>query len=127
MTTITVEVPDEVAARITPLRDRLPDLIAQAVEELPIGQPPNAVHLSSTYPVFDEMLDFLASGPTSRQIVEHKVSPVLQERLEELLDKNREEGLTDAEQAELDAFRRVNHVMILLKARARRAAPAPLQ
>lgn len=126
MTTITVEVPDEVAARIAPLRHQLPDLITQAVTELPIGQPPNAVHLSSTYPVFNEMLDFLASGPTPQQIVEHKVSPALQERLEELLDKNRLEGLTEAEQSELDAFRRVNHVMILLKARARRAAPTPL-
>ena len=43
----------------------------------------------------------------------------MQERLEELLDKNREEGLTAAEEEEMDAYRLVNHVMILLKARAR--------
>lgn len=127
MTTITLQVPDEVAARILPLQDRLPDLLSQAVEPLPIGQQANAMHLSSAYPVFDEMISFLTSSPTPRQIVEHKVSPALQERLEELLDKNQEEGLTPMEDAELDSFRRVNHLMILLKARARQALQAPLQ
>jgi hypothetical protein len=32
-------------------------------------------------------------------------------------EKNREEGLTAAEEEEVDAYRLVNHVMILLKAR----------
>ncbi len=67
------------------------------------------------------MLDFLASGPTSQQIIEHKATPAAQARLEDLLDKNREEGLTETEAAEMNTFRQVNHVMILLKARARRA------
>jgi len=34
-----------------------------------------------------------------------------------VLEKNREEGLTAAEEEEVDAYRLVNHVMILLKAR----------
>jgi len=38
-----------------------------------------------------------------------------------VLEKNREEGLTAAEEEEVDAYRLVNHVMILLKARARAA------
>src|SRR5690242_5902400 len=100
MTTITLRLPDELAAQIIPLQDRLPDLLSQAMELLPIGQQANALHLSSTYPVFDEMIDFLASSPTPRQIVEHKVSPPLQQRLEELLDKNGEEELTAEDAAE---------------------------
>lgn len=127
MTTITLQLPDELAARIQPLQDRLPDLLSQAMTILPIGQEANAIHLSSTYPVFDEMIDFLASSPTPRRIIKHKVSPAVQQRLEELLDKNGEGELTEAEAAELDAFRRVNHLMILLKARARRAVQASLQ
>lgn len=39
-------------------------------------------------------------------------------RLEELLDKNREEGLTEEEEEELDVYEQVDHLMILLKARA---------
>lgn len=69
--------------------------------------------------VFEEMLDFLASGPTSEQILAYKILAPVQERLAELLEKNREEGLTDAENAELDAFEYVDHFMSLLKARAR--------
>lgn len=121
MTTITLELPDDLALRLNPLRDRVSDLISQALESLSAEPQVNGIRLSSAYPIFDEMIDFLASGPTPQQIIEHKVSPALQERLEELLDNNREVGLTEAERTELDAFRQVNHVMILLKARARRA------
>lgn len=127
MTTITLQVPDELVAQITLLKDRLPDLLSQATELLPLGQEMSALHLSSTYPVFEKMIDFLASSPTPQQIIKHKVSPALQQRLEELLDKNGEEELTAEEAAELDAFRRVNHLMILLKARAHRALQASLQ
>lgn len=127
MTTITLQLPDEVAAWIQPLQERLPDLLSQAMTMLPVGQETNAVHLSSTYPVFEEMIDFLASSPTPRQIIKHKVSPAVQQRLEELLDKNGERELTAEEAAELDAFRRVNHLMVLLKARAHRALQASSQ
>ena len=74
-----------------------------------------------TQPVFLELIDFLSSRPTTKQILTHKVSSAVQARLEELLDKNREEGLTAAEEEEMDAYRLVNHVMILLKTRARPA------
>jgi hypothetical protein len=74
----------------------------------------------------EETVDFLASGPTPAQIIAFKVSPATQARLDELLDKNREEGLTDAESAELDAFAQVNHVILLIKARARNLLEHPL-
>ncbi|MCI0524163.1 MAG: hypothetical protein L0Y75_02780 [Acidobacteria bacterium] len=121
MTTITLDVPDDLAVRLDPLRDRLTDLISQALELMPEGRQANGASAPGSYPVFDEMIDFLAGGPTPQQIIEHKASPTVQARLEELLDKNREEGLTEAETAEMNTFRQVNHMMILLKARARRA------
>jgi hypothetical protein len=71
------------------------------------------------------MIDFLASGPTPAQIVAFKLSPVAQERLETLLDTHREEGLTDAETTELEVYAQVNHLLLLLKARARLAITAP--
>lgn len=70
-------------------------------------------------PVFEEMIDFLASGPTPEQIVAFKISPTAQGRLDELLDKNREDGLTDDELAELNGYEQVHFVLLLLKARAR--------
>jgi len=47
------------------------------------------------------------------------VSPTTQARLEELLAKNSEDGLSEEETAELDVYEQINHIMILLKARAR--------
>jgi hypothetical protein len=122
MTTITLEIPDELAARLDPLRDHLPDLLSQVIE-----MQSGSLRQSTAYPVFDELIDFLASGPTPQQIIAHKIAPDIQARLEELLDKNREAGLTEAEAAEMNAFRQVNHVLIRLKASARRTLQSFLQ
>jgi len=119
MTTITLEVPDELAARLVPVRDRLPILLSLALDLLPVNAPPAASSQEAVYPAFNEMIDFLASGPAAEQIVVFKVSPATQARLEELLDKNAEDGLTEQEAAELDVFGQINHILILLKARAR--------
>jgi len=119
MATITLEVTDELAARLAPLRDKLPDLISQALELRSTEKAVREVEQQISHPVFIETLDFLASGPTPGQIIAFKASPAVQERLEELLDKNREEGLTEEEAAELDVYEQVNDLMILLKAHAR--------
>jgi hypothetical protein len=125
MTTITLEVPDELAARLQPLRDRLPELLTQVLDSWPVEKTLKVTGSAVTYPVFQEIISFLASGPTPEQIILHQASPTMQERLGELLDKNREAELTEAESAELDAFELVNDVMILLKARARLAQSRP--
>ena len=121
MTTITLEVPDELAARLLPLRERLPELLSMTLELFPAGLPLAMLGSQAMHPAFEEMIDFLASGPTPEQIVGFRVSPVTQARLEELLDKNREDGLTDDEAAELDVYEQINFVLLLLKARARPA------
>jgi hypothetical protein len=121
MTSITLEVPDELAARLASMRQELPALIDQALAL----QNAEAVEAAgrAAHPVFQETLDFLTSRPTPEQIVAFKASPAAQERLEELLDKSREEGLSEEEEDELDAYEQVNDLMILLKAHARSARP----
>lgn len=88
MTTITLEIPDDLASQIDPL-----------------------------HPAYQEMIDFLASSPTPEQIIAHRPSALVQERLAELLEKNREDGLTEAEMAELDLYEQIDDLMSLLKAR----------
>jgi hypothetical protein len=119
MTTITLEVPDSLASQLKPLRDRLPDILQQTVGAWTLHSSPNK--LIKSFPVYEEMMDFLASGPTPEQIIAHKASRKLQRRLEALLDKNREAELTEEETAELNAFEQVNDVMSSLKLRAQRA------
>jgi hypothetical protein len=68
--------------------------------------------------MFDEITDFLASGPTPSQIVEFKPSEMLDQRLHDLLDRNSTGSLNLEEQAELDEFLRMSHFlnMLVLKA-----------
>jgi hypothetical protein len=121
MTTITLEVPDELAARINTLRDRLPALLTSLLESPSTEKGSQALKAAATHPVYDEMMKFLASSPTPEQIIDFKISTGAQERLEELLEKNREESLTETESAELDVYELVHHSIIRLKADARRA------
>ena len=117
MTTITLEVPNEVAAQLELRRDKLPELLARALQ----GQASAALCAGITYPVYREMLDFLAARPTPPEMLAFQLSPAAQERLADLLDKNREEGLTEEETAELDVYELVHHSVIRLKAQARTA------
>lgn len=119
MTTITLEVPDSLAPKFAAFRDRLPEILAQTIGAL--ANENGAPVLTKTFPVYEEMMDFLASGPTPEKIIAHKSSADLQERLEELLDRHREGEITAEELAELNAFEQVNDVMSSLKLRARRA------
>jgi hypothetical protein len=72
-----------------------------------------------TYSIFDELANLMVSVPKPEQIISFQPSAELQSRLEDLLDKKREEGLTEAEHYELEQFILVEHLMRLVKFRAR--------
>jgi predicted DNA-binding antitoxin AbrB/MazE fold protein len=80
--------------------------------------------VASTRLLADELIALLNSAPSLEQIIQFKISPTAQERLEALLDKNREAQLTAAEQRELDQYLQYRHILIVLKAGARRALAA---
>ena len=67
--------------------------------------------------VYDELLDLLADGADVQRVLAFRLSSFQQERLDILLEKNREGTLTAEETAELDAFERFEHLVRLLKAR----------
>ncbi len=67
----------------------------------------------------DEVLDFLASTPTPQNIIDYQPSKALAERSHYLHDRNRHDGLTDAERGEFEELRRLDHFMNQLKIRAR--------
>ena len=126
MATITLDVPDELAERLVELRGRLPELLSVTLD-LFQSKAPRAVSESvAVSPAFEEMIKFLVSGPTPDEIIAFKLSPAAQARLDDLLDKNREDGLTDDELAELGGYEQIHFVLLLLKAHARTLI-APLQ
>lgn len=104
MATITIDIPDELSAQLTQVRDRLPELLA-----LSLQQPAVPAH------IYRAILDFLASQPTPDEIVAFRPTPEMQARLTTLLSRSRAGQLTPAEQTELDEFERIEHVLVLLK------------
>lgn len=68
--------------------------------------------------IFDEVADFLASSPTTEQIVAFRLSDVSERFVSDLLEANRTRGLTPAEHAALDEYTRVERLMQSIKVRA---------
>ena len=76
-------------------------------------------------PYYEQVLEFLAQGPSAQQIIAFRPAPEAQERFSHLLDINRERTLTVEEEEELDHCIRIEQMMSLLKAKAyRRLGPA---
>ncbi len=121
MTTITLEVPESMVQRLNAERDRLPEALEWALKALPPRRSSPAPVAATPVMVFIEMIDFLATHPSTEQILAYKISPEAQARLEELLGKNREEDMTEAESAELDWYEYVHEIMTRLKAQSRTA------
>lgn len=69
----------------------------------------------------DEVLDFLLTAPSPQDIIKFHASEQAQERLRYLLDANRNGTLTEAETTELNEAQYANHMVIMLKAKARKA------
>lgn len=119
MTTITLEVPDEVAAQFKREPKVVSALLRKTLTAKLSKQRPDTCQ-----PIHQELIDFLSSSPRLEQIVKFKISALAQERLETLLEKNREEQLTAKQKSELEQYLQYRHVLILLKASARRAIAA---
>jgi len=71
---------------------------------------------------YDEIIELFANGSSPERIVSFKPSKESQERVRVLLEKNKEGKLTPEEDAELDDFGLIEHLMRLVKARARQKA-----
>lgn len=69
------------------------------------------------YSIYDELAIFLA-GLAPEKVLQYHASAQTQARLEELLWKNKEGALTEAEQNELEGFMTIEHLVRLAKARA---------
>lgn len=71
---------------------------------------------------FDEIFEFLASGPTTEEIIAFQPSESLQERLSLLLERNRSDQITLEERAEVEEFIRIDRFVSRIKLHARKAA-----
>jgi hypothetical protein len=117
MTQITLDLPDDLLQQINPSgsNDRLIELLTLSLQQPAV---PAAIYRN--------IIDFILSNPTSQQIANFRPTPMMRERLALLLDRNQANQLTPLEQAELDEFERIEHLIIMLKAGNLHALPTPV-
>lgn len=106
MTTITLEVPDEVSEQLEHHRHQLTELLVRSLR-----QPPLAAE------VYRYVLAFIANRPTPEQISAFGPTPEMIERRRALVAKERVNEMTPAEKAELDEYDRIEHLMVMIKTR----------
>lgn len=69
--------------------------------------------------LLEEIMDFLASGPSSEEIIAYKISDEQQRHVADLLERNQQGLLSEAERIEMEEIGRFNRFMIALKAKAK--------
>ena len=111
MTTVTVELPRDLAQRLLPLSDRLPDILEMGLRQWQAARQPGFQGTA-------EVLELLATLPTPEEILALRPSNALQSRVQALLEKSREEGLTPAEEQEWQQYEYLEHLVRMAKARA---------
>lgn len=107
MVQMTMQVPDELAERIQPMSTWLPTIIELSL----IGFKTLATATAS------EVVEFLAKNPSPEEVLDYHVSDEAQAHLQRLLALNVVGMLSETEQAELDELQRLEHAIIMLKAR----------
>jgi hypothetical protein len=72
---------------------------------------------------YDEIIDFIAGGTSPDTVAAFQPSDAANERVAELILKQKEQSLTADEAIELADYLQLEHIMRLAKARARRHLP----
>ena len=76
-------------------------------------------HMSAVSPAYFEIIDFIAAGTTPEAVASFRPSPEAQQRVAELIEREKESGLSREEKAELDHFEELEHILRMAKAKAR--------
>lgn len=108
---ITLNVPDELATRLRPVEDQLPRILELGLRELRAATQPEFRGVAA-------IIEVLAGLPTPEEILALRPSEELQQRISALLEKNRTEGLTEAEEREWAQYEYLEHIVRMAKAKA---------
>lgn len=111
MSTITLDLPDDLAEQLRSLADRLPRILELGLQRLDASSPGEFAGAS-------DVLEFLAGLPAPEEILALRPSPALETRVKELLEKSRADRLSSAEEDEWRRYEYVEHLVRLAKAKA---------
>lgn len=89
------------------------ELLTAVALELPIS----TLSTHPEYTAYDEVIDFLSTAPSPMEIIDFQLSEKNRHRASSLLQKQRQQGLTDAEEDELDAYVDLGDFLGILRAK----------
>src|ERR1039458_4328990 len=75
--------------------------------------------MSNAIPSYLEIVDFIAAGTTPQAVVDYRPAAEAQQRVAELIAREKECSLSAEEKAELDHVMDLEHILRMAKARAR--------
>ena len=108
---ITIDISENLANRLTPIKGNIPLLLELGLREF------NATALFA-FKGAAEVLEFLARQPTPEETMALRPSENLQAQINVLLEKNRNEGLTLAEEQQWEQYQYLEHLVRIAKAKA---------
>jgi hypothetical protein len=116
MSTITLNISDDLAQRLQPYSEYIPTILELGLYQF-VPNPAQMFH-PDRYAELDMVVKFLQNSPLPEEVIALRLSKGLQAYLQELLEKNRGEGLTEAENKWWERFEQVEHLVRLAKAKA---------
>jgi hypothetical protein len=108
---ITLSLPEDLARRLQPVEDHLPQILELGIREWQARR-------EAGFPGLAAILEKLAGLPSPEEVLALRPAAPLQERIEELLEKNQTGGMTPEEQREWQEYQYVEHLVRLAKAQA---------
>jgi hypothetical protein len=81
------------------------------------------VKVMNTVKAYQEVIDFIAAGTTPQNVIAFRPSEESQQRVSDLLAREKAGELTPSDKLELDHYMQIEHLMRLAKARARDFLP----
>jgi hypothetical protein len=108
---ITVQVPPELAHRLRPFRERLPELLERGLRMVALEE--GVGHQDEA-----AIMEILTSNPTPERVMALHPSPKLQDRVSALLARSKRGELSRQEEAELERYLMLEHLVRLAKTHA---------
>lgn len=108
---LTINLPENLAISLQSNKQNLSKIVEFGLREFNASS-------SIGYKSVADVLEFFANLPTSEEILALRPSKDLQKKINELLEKNRREGLSEAEEQVWASYEFVEHLVRIAKAKA---------
>lgn len=108
---VTIDLPESLAINLQSHQGKLSRIFELGLREFKAGS-------SIGYKSVADVLEFFANLPAPAEILALRPSKEMQEKIEELLEKNKREGLSEAEEQTWASYEFVERLVRIAKAKA---------